>query len=146
MSQVSDAFKQRDREILGIQYPRAVAATAAMFDHAAGMARFRIYLIVLAAILFDGPANRIGLFLGSASYSIYLFHPHFESATLSVWSKIAPATPIGLVVFAVSLVAIVASSLVYIFVELPVVRVSQRLLLGSREDRTKRSLSRSTTR
>jgi exopolysaccharide production protein ExoZ len=84
--------------------------------------------MVLFSIVATAPVNRFFLFLGSASYSIYLFHPHFESALLRVWSHLMPQTPIGLVILAVSVLATGMSCIVYLYVELPLVKFAQNLL------------------
>lgn len=67
----------------------------------------------------EGVWSRIGRMLGDASFSIYLFHFHFESALLGVWAKLAPHTPVEIVVTVVVIAAIVAGVFIHYLVERP---------------------------
>lgn len=76
----------------------------------------------------DGTINRLGLLLGNASYSIYLFHPHFQSAMLRILARITPWMPPVVVVVMVTIGSVVAGIVVYLIVEKPLVRACQRLV------------------
>lgn len=103
---------------------------------ATALAAFGLTTIGCAALLAlalcpretSGEECRIGLLMGSASYAIYLFHPHIETAIIAVWSKVLPGTPIFVVIFGVALVATLCCIAVHIIVEKPLVRFTQRLL------------------
>ena len=61
--------------------------------------------------------NNILLLLGEASYSIYLFHEFFISFSLGFWSRFDKDASPSLVLFAVSLIAIMGSIVVYFLIE-----------------------------
>jgi exopolysaccharide production protein ExoZ len=84
-------------------------------------------LLLLAAHAESPSPSRLGLLLGSASFSIYLFHPHILSAGLTVWHKLARGTPPEAVVAGISVFAVLASLLIYLAVELPLVAAGRRL-------------------
>lgn len=87
-----------------------------------------VLLIVLAEPLLAGGLPRVLLYLGGASYSLYLFHP-----------LVAPIVPVGLGVIGVKnavlsvclsvLVSVVAACLVFRFIEQPTTRWLQKRLL-----------------
>lgn len=77
-----------------------------------------------------GPSMRVGVLLGDASYSIYLFHLHIVSAVLGVWSAMAPQAPVAIVVAMTALAAIVAGLVIHLLVERPLIAVLQRRLAG----------------
>lgn len=84
-------------------------------------------LPLFAAMVFLGclPAprvNRLVHYLGNASFSIYLFHPHFESALLGVMAKLTPGMPVMMVVVVVSVLATAIGCGIYSFVETPITR------------------------
>ncbi|MET4330381.1 exopolysaccharide production protein ExoZ [Bradyrhizobium sp. i1.15.2] len=73
--------------------------------------------LLTLAVLAKTIPSRLGLLLGDASFSIYLFHPHFISAVLGVWSAVAPSTPVWIVVIATSLIAIGCGVIIHLTVE-----------------------------
>jgi exopolysaccharide production protein ExoZ len=77
-----------------------------------------------------GPSRFVGVVLGDASYSIYLFHLHIVSAVLSVWSAMAPRTPIFVVVAMTALAAIVGGVVIHLLIERPLIAALQRRLAG----------------
>ncbi len=81
-------------------------------------------LVLLGALHLRKP-NATMLYLGNASYSIYLFNPHIESALLGVMAKLAPTLPVELVVVLVSAGAITGACLIHSFVEVPLTKVIQ---------------------
>lgn len=109
-----------------------------------GVAKLHMPLVLAAALLavmsgllvyygarvrrIDGPLNRLGLVLGNASYSIYLFHPHFQSAMLRILAKVTPWMPPVIVVILVTVGSTVAGIAIYFAVEKPLVRACQRLI------------------
>lgn len=76
----------------------------------------------------DGNLDRFGKLMGDASYAIYLFHPHFVSFTLGVWSKLAHETPVGLVVSGTVLMATIAGVFVHLYVERPLLKASRNFM------------------
>jgi exopolysaccharide production protein ExoZ len=88
-------------------------------------------LVALAARMRcpEGRISDLGRLLGSASYSIYLFHPHAESAQLAILSKLFPGMPISLVVVQVVIVATVFGVAMHFAVEKPLVRIAKRWLV-----------------
>lgn len=76
----------------------------------------------------DGILNRTGRLLGDASYSIYLFHPHFVSAVLGVWALFAHRTPIAIVIIGTILITTASCVLVHLFIERPLLITSRRLV------------------
>ncbi|WP_165184029.1 acyltransferase family protein [Caulobacter soli] len=95
-----------------------------------------ISAIVASAIIFlavklkfaDSGLNRVGSLLGDASYSIYLFHPHFQSAMLGVWKHFLPQTNIWIVILGVVLLSTAAGVLIHLFVEKPLLTWLGRFL------------------
>jgi exopolysaccharide production protein ExoZ len=98
--------------------------------------------IVCAPLLFagihikprDGPVDRFGRVLGNSSYSIYLFHPHFVSAILGVWTWLARETPIAIVLVVTTLMATSLCIFVHFYIERPLLTgsrvVMERLILA----------------
>ncbi len=84
-------------------------------------------LLLLAAHAKSQNPSRLGLLLGSASFSIYLFHPHILSAGLTLWRRLAPGTQPEVVVAGTSVFAVLVSLLIYLVVELPLVAACGRL-------------------
>lgn len=72
--------------------------------------------------------SKIAYYLGSASFSIYLFHPHIESAMLGVMSKVAPALPITFVILAVSAVSVLSGCIIYSCLESPITKYLHKKL------------------
>jgi peptidoglycan/LPS O-acetylase OafA/YrhL len=88
-------------------------------------------LIVFLAIHLDctaGYLERLLSYLGEASFSIYLFHPHFTSAMLGLWSKHFRATPAAVVLVGTSVVAVIGAVIIYEYIERPVHRLAFRFL------------------
>jgi exopolysaccharide production protein ExoZ len=76
----------------------------------------------------DGPFERLLFYLGEASFSIYLFHLHFASASLGLWAKLFKSTPPPLVLIGTTLIALVGAVLIFEFVEKPVHRATFKIL------------------
>lgn len=70
--------------------------------------------------------SKFMLLLGNASYCIYLFHPHFESALLKVFSYFKNTLQLELAVVLISILASGLSVMVYIWVEKPLVKFFKR--------------------
>lgn len=86
------------------------------------------FVLVIFALIVNGSTSKVFYMIGEASYSIYLFHLHFVSATLLLMKRFCPALNVAWVVVVVTVVSGLAGYLSYIFVERPVVRfVSSRL-------------------
>lgn len=90
-------------------------------------------LPLLTAIVFFGSfdakhINQQFYYLGNASFSIYLFHPHLESAALGTLSSLVPTMPIMLVVVIVSTFSIIVGCGIYSCVEKPLTKYIQNLL------------------
>lgn len=98
--------------------------------------------LMLVAATAKCATNNLGLLLGNASFSVYLFHPHVVSGSLRIWSAIAPETPLTLVIPGVSLIAISIGAVLHLTAERPL----QGLINAwwrRREDRTLRPHARS---
>lgn len=101
-------------------------------SHMSGLSDFSIkskfvlgllsFLLVIFALCVRGSGSRLFYAVGEASYSVYLFHLHFASASLILMKKFAPGLSVSLVVSAVVLISIFVGYLAYMFVERPVVR------------------------
>jgi len=76
----------------------------------------------------DGWIDRLGKLMGDASYAIYLFHPHFTSAILGIWSKLAHQTPIAVVIVGTIIMATAAGVLVHLYIERPLLKVSRNVM------------------
>jgi len=76
----------------------------------------------------EGWIDRLGKVMGDASYAIYLFHPHFVSAILGVWSKLAHQTPIAIVLVGTIIVTTTACVFVHLYIERPLLKVSRNLI------------------
>ncbi|PKP98747.1 MAG: hypothetical protein CVT76_01765 [Alphaproteobacteria bacterium HGW-Alphaproteobacteria-15] len=63
--------------------------------------------------------NKYLYYIGNASYAIYLFHPHVQSATLGILAKLVPSLHIVAVIVIVSIVSTLAGCIIYSFVEKP---------------------------
>ncbi len=76
-----------------------------------------------------GLVTRIGILLGNASYSIYLFHSHVLASVLAVRAKLG-FDPGGWVILAgVSLLAIGVGVVISLVIEQPLVRLAKSLLV-----------------
>ncbi|KRA45701.1 hypothetical protein ASD80_05085 [Devosia sp. Root635] len=75
-----------------------------------------------------GTVSRVGMLLGSASYSIYLFHLHFVSAILGIWASLFPESPMWIVILMTSLAAVLLCIAVHLVVEKPLVAMAQHTL------------------
>lgn len=88
------------------------------------MAGVLFFPLVYLTAFYDAPLNRFWKMMGDASFSIYLFHPHFESIALIIGSKIArEIVPVELAALVVAVIATVLSLGVYFCVELPITRL-----------------------
>lgn len=112
-----------------------VIAFGALSQHLLPPILARLVIAMLAGLLVGLAAyvacprdglTRFGELLGNASFSIYLFHAHFESALLAVMAKFTPLMPITWVVAIVSLLATIGAIAAYFFVEKPLVRFVQK--------------------
>jgi len=82
-----------------------------------------IYLILVYFSIFNSEKiNNLFFYLGNASYSIYLFHPHFESALLVILKQNYPDMSITLVVILISLTSIVLCCFIYSYIEIPLTK------------------------
>lgn len=79
-------------------------------------------LLVLATVGTSMTKSRVWLLLGSASYTIYLFHSHFLSALLGVAVKIYPNAILEIIVPLFGILSVILSLLVYALVERPLVK------------------------
>jgi exopolysaccharide production protein ExoZ len=86
-----------------------------------------ILLIATYAECPISPLDRIGRMLGDASYSIYLFHPHFVSAILGIWVKLAPNTNITIVLMATAAASIFGGLVIHFWIEKPLIRLCASL-------------------
>lgn len=103
--------------------------------------RLTVVLLVLAVVVFDpfisGKLPRPLLYMGDASYSLYLFHP-----------LVAPIVPTALAIVGISngwlsvvlsvIAAVAAAAIIYRFVERPVTGLLQRRLPYVRQHRNAR--------
>lgn len=76
-------------------------------------------LLALATHAAPERASRIGLLLGDASFSIYLFHPAALSATLTGLAALAPGTPPAVAIALTALAGIGFGLAAYFAVERP---------------------------
>lgn len=83
---------------------------------------FSTLLVALAAFTIPAKRNRIGVLLGEASYSIYLFHPHFISAMLRCLRFIWPGMPPHGAVTCAAILGIAGGIIVHLVVEKPLLR------------------------
>ncbi|MFQ3676287.1 MAG: acyltransferase, partial [Endomicrobiia bacterium] len=67
--------------------------------------------------------DKIGVILGDASYSIYLFHGIAISGTLGIWSKIQPDAHPVLILSVTSLLAIVFGTVIHFIIEKPLIKI-----------------------
>lgn len=82
-------------------------------------------VVVLLALKTDPiRAFRPLIFIGDASYSIFLFHPHVVSPVVQVLARVAPSLPPGLAAAVATLAAIGVGSLIHVLIEKPLVRVA----------------------
>lgn len=79
--------------------------------------------MVLIAAFASNHVNHTLHYLGNASFSIYLFHPHVESALLGIFSKIFPSLPVPIVIATVGGVSVLAGCAIYSFVESPMIKL-----------------------
>ncbi|MDI1299032.1 hypothetical protein [Methylotenera sp.] len=88
-----------------------------------GMICTAIIILMLSTKWSGEPSlgNRIFRLLGDASFTIYLFHEFFVSASLGIWSSMYKNTNPVAVLVGVTLIAIAGSSLVFYFVERPII-------------------------
>lgn len=80
-------------------------------------------LLVFGGAVFVAGGDRFLLLLGEASYSIYLFHPHIESAMLGVLSKIFNADYLVPCLIFIVIVTMLISCGIYKYVERPLTRM-----------------------
>ena len=85
--------------------------------------------VLMLCIHAKAKGSSLGLLLGNASFSIYLFHSHFVSALLGLSSKVAATLPVWITVPILALCSIGLSILVYLIVEKPITRIAARFLL-----------------
>jgi exopolysaccharide production protein ExoZ len=88
-------------------------------------------LIVFSGIVFRPASSlidRLWQLAGNASYSIYLTHTSFISASLGFWAKKQPEANLIMVMVMVSLFSVAGGIVVHLFVEKPLIRWSSRLL------------------
>jgi len=76
----------------------------------------------------NGMIKKFGVLMGDASYAIYLFHPHFVSAILGVWSHLMRASPIGIVVIGTATLATIGGIFIHLFIEKPLVHITRQAL------------------
>jgi len=82
-----------------------------------------VLLIIALKVSQTGLAiSKIFFFLGEASFSIYLFHLHFESASLGLLKRINPTLDIFIVIIITSLVSTFACIIIYLTLEKYLVR------------------------
>jgi peptidoglycan/LPS O-acetylase OafA/YrhL len=74
------------------------------------------------------PIPRVIMFLGTASYSIYLIHFFFVSITVKIIFKFTPAMPSGLAVLLVAIIATLAGSAYFLVFERPLEVARKRLM------------------
>jgi len=86
-------------------------------------------LVLIATLNIDKP-NRIMMYFGNASFAIYLFHPHIESALLGIIATLKPSLQIELVVTVVTVVTVVATCCIYTLVEIPLSRFIHKNITG----------------
>ncbi len=79
-------------------------------------------LLLMAIHCRPNSPSPLGLLLGSASFSIYLFHPHLLSAMLTVWRKLSPETPVEVVIVSIAIAAISLCVAIHFLVELPLLK------------------------
>lgn len=77
-------------------------------------------LLLLACISAE-KSNRLGMLLGNASFSIYLFHPHIVSALLGIWKAIIPNPGIIIVGSTVAILATLGGVIIHLLVEKPLI-------------------------
>ncbi|NBB16043.1 acyltransferase family protein [Caulobacter sp. SLTY] len=82
-----------------------------------------------------GWVARVGLLLGNASYVVYLFHPHVLSASAGVWARLAPGTPVWVVIFGLILLSMLACLAVHLMVEKPLLGRVRRWQVARRSAR-----------
>jgi exopolysaccharide production protein ExoZ len=91
-------------------------------------------LVVVAAMVLEARArrkpSRLGLFLGDASYSVYLAHPFGERLCFLVLAAIgASAASLGIIAVLVGVAAgLLAGLLVHLFIERPIMKAGKRLI------------------
>ena len=80
-----------------------------------------------------GILDKAARVMGDASYSIYLFHPHFISAIMGVWSHFAHNTPMPLVTIGTVVLATSAALIVHLVVEKPLVAGTRTIVRHFRQ-------------
>lgn len=79
--------------------------------------------IMLLAIYGVSRESKVGSLLGSASYVIYLFHPHFISAGMGILSKLAPYLSTEGATVICALVAIAGAVVIHLVIERPLLHL-----------------------
>ena len=77
----------------------------------------------------------LGLFLGNASYSIYLTHSMFVSIALGLLAKYRQNTAPDLAFGLILVGAVAWGSVVYLYIERPTVKLAERLILRARGEK-----------
>jgi exopolysaccharide production protein ExoZ len=106
-----------------------IAATAAVGHHfhllentvVVGLLCLPVLLLGVFAECSPGRLDRLFYLLGTASYSIYLFHPHLLSGAALAWAKLAPNTPAWIAVPGLFMAAALGGLLAYWLIEKPLV-------------------------
>jgi exopolysaccharide production protein ExoZ len=89
------------------------------------------FAVIMAEPILSRRIPRAVVFMGDASYSLYLFHPLLAPAVPVVLSKFDLINqPLSVALSVVGV--LIASALIYKFVERPITKKLQHLLLGSR--------------
>ena len=104
--------------------------TRETFDQVVLLSLIAFSATVLMCTIELTKVNRIAYYLGNASFSIYLFHPHIESTLLSILAAVAPDLNVNVVVALVSAAAVAGGAVIYSFVERPITRSVGRVTLA----------------
>lgn len=86
-----------------------------------GIAPVCLAALVLAVKTQPSQVSKTMIFLGDASYSIFLFHPHVLSAALQGLVRVAPWLPPTAMALIATAISVGLTSLVHVFVEKPLV-------------------------
>jgi exopolysaccharide production protein ExoZ len=128
---ISIDFGKIDPLIYLIMYFSALIALSNIFElNSKGLREVVIASALCAPLLIlgitakcpPGPLQATGKIFGDASYAIYLFHPHIQSAILGVWSKLANHTPIWIVVLTVAVISTMGGVAIHLLLEKPLLR------------------------
>lgn len=97
-----------------------------------GILGLGIVLLAACWVCPEGWLTRIGLLLGDASYSIYLFHVHAISVAMVILHRLAPGLPIGVIVLLAFLTGAAAGVIAHLLMERPLVAWAHRRFIGKR--------------